>query len=269
MIISTRQTSTPGAGPDPNAVGAAAALPADAVVEPITLPHGAPIELACILLPADDLDTAAYDAAVADAVDRCTTWIGEQAAADAPLQVPLYGTHVIWHPRRAAAIAPADRVASLRTALTDFARLEAELRGVEAGLADSLDRVEGDAAVVYGVDEHSFARRRELTERYRSAIALRRRLAVVAPAVARPAPQPPTLAGQVGERLRDRTRLAERLEHAVEQADLVERVYAACGDRIGDFAISRRHSALEWVIILLLAAELVLLCVDLLAGRTS
>jgi uncharacterized Rmd1/YagE family protein len=73
----------------------------------------------------------------------------------------------------------------------------------------------------------------------------------------------------VGERLRDRTRLAERLEHAVERADLVERVYAACGDRIGDFAISRRHSALEWVIILLLAAELVLLCVDLLAGRTS
>lgn len=270
MIFTTRHAAVSGAEAGAPFVGAAPTLPPDAFVEPITLPHGPPVELACIILPADEHDAAAYDAAVADAIDRCTAWVGERTVGEEPpLQLPLYGTHVIWHARRAAAIAPADRIASLRAALADFARLDDELRSAEAGLAAGLDRVEGDAAVVYEVDERTFARRRELADRYRTAVALRRRLAVIAPAVTRPSPQPPTLAGQVGERLRDRTRLAERLEHAVEQADLVERVYAACGDRIGDFAISRRHSALEWVIILLLAAELIVLCVELLAGRVS
>ena len=86
--------------------------------------------------------------------------------------------------------------------------------------------------------------------------------------VQRPAPQPPTLAGQLGERLRDRTRVLDRIEHAVEQADLLERVYAGCGDRVAELVASRRHLPLEWVIILLLAAEVVLITIDILAART-
>jgi uncharacterized Rmd1/YagE family protein len=84
----------------------------------------------------------------------------------------------------------------------------------------------------------------------------------------RPAPQPPTLAGQLGERLRDRGRVLERLEQAGEQADLLERVYSGCGDRAAEYLTSRRHATLEWVIILLLAVEVVLITVDLLATHT-
>ena len=91
---------------------------------------------------------------------------------------------------------------------------------------------------------------------------------MLAPVLQRPTPQPPTLAGQLGERLRDRTRVVERLEHAVEQADLLERVYAGCADRMAEFVTSRRHLTLEWVIILLLVAEVVLITIDLLATHT-
>jgi uncharacterized Rmd1/YagE family protein len=59
--------------------------------------------------------------------------------------------------------------------------------------------------------------------------------------------------------------VVDRLDHAGEQADLLERVYSGCGDRVAEFVSSRRHAALEWVIILLLAVEIVLITVDLLA----
>ena len=41
-----------------------------------------------------------------------------------------------------------------------------------------------------------------------------------------------------------------------------------CGDRLAEYVSSRRHLTLEWVIILLLAAEVVLITIDLLAART-
>jgi uncharacterized Rmd1/YagE family protein len=37
---------------------------------------------------------------------------------------------------------------------------------------------------------------------------------------------------------------------------------------VAEFVSSRRHLTLEWVIILLLAAEVVLITIDLLANRT-
>ena len=61
---------------------------------------------------------------------------------------------------------------------------------------------------------------------------------------------------------------ARAVDVAVEQADLLERVYSGCGDRVAEFVSSRRHLTLEWVIILLLAAEVVLITIDLLANRT-
>ncbi len=216
-----------------------------------------------------DADGSHADASLAEAIEQGTAWVAEAIQGDEGIvSIPLYGTHVVWSPRRAALIAAADRLPSLRAAVSEFGLLDGELRRIEQVIAAALPRLDGDAPLVYGLDDHSFVRRHELTERYREAISLRRRLAVLAPIATRPAPQPPTLAGQIGERLRERTRLTDRLDHAMEQADLVERVYAACGDRVGDYATSRRHTTLEWVIVLLLAAEVVLLCVDLLASRT-
>jgi hypothetical protein len=156
----------------------------------------------------------------------------------------------------------------MRSALVDFTDREAELRDIERRIGAALEHVDRDAAIAFEADEQAFPRRKELSARFAASVSLRRRLAVLAPVLQRPAPQPPTLAGQLGERLRDRTRVTERLEHAVEQADLLERVYSSCGDRLAEYVSSRRHLTLEWVIILLLAAEVVLITIDLLAART-
>jgi hypothetical protein len=243
---------------------AVAGLPPDTVVERSPLADGGVFEFAAAVPPA--AEEADHDTLTAELVGRATSWV--QAATpggDPPLVVPLYGTHVIWTPRRAVALGPADRLAALRTAVHEFTDREAELRDVERRIAAGLEHVDADAPLAFAFDEQALPRRRELAARFADAIAVRRRLAVLAPVLQRPAPHPPTLASQLGERLRDRSRVVDRLDHAGEQADLLERVYSGCGDRVAEFVSSRRHAALEWVIILLLAVEIVLITVDLLA----
>lgn len=252
--------------PAPATVHGDAGLPSGATIERLSLADGGTLELAVLAVPV--VDAAAHDAVAADMLASGVIW-ATTAPHEPPLTVPLYGTHVTWSPRRAVAIGPADRLPAMRAAILEFTDREAELRDIERRLAGLLGHVDGDALLAFGFDEASLPRRQELAGRFREAVSLRRRLAVLAPALHRPAPQPPTLAGQLGERLRDRTRLVERLEHAVEQVDLVERVYGVCGERSADFLISRRHATLEWIIIVLLAAELVLVTVDLLATRGS
>ncbi|MFM7244044.1 MAG: hypothetical protein ACKO40_07695 [Planctomycetaceae bacterium] len=246
---------------------AVAGLPPDTVVERTPLADGGVFEFAATVLPA--VDDADHDALTAELVGRATSWVeAATPGGDPPLVVPLYGTHVIWSPRRAVALGPADRLTAMRAAVNEFADREAELRDIERRIAAGLKHVDADAALAFGFDEQSFPRRRELAGKFADAVSLRRRLAVLATVLQRPALHPPTLASQLGERLRDRSRVVDRLEHAGEQADLLERVYSGCGDRVADYVSSRRHAALEWVIILLLAVEVVLITVDLLATHT-
>jgi len=259
-MITSPQRPAPAAGHDDGG------LPTGATIERLPLADGGTLELAVLSAPA--VDAVAYDAVAADMLASSLTW-ATTAPDEPPLTLPLYGTHVVWSPRRAVAIGPADRLQAMRAALLEFADREAELRDIERRLAGLLGHVDGDAHLAFEFDEASLPLRQELAGRFREAVSLRRRVAMLAPALQRPAPQPPTLAGQLGERLRDRTRLVERLEHAVEQADLVERVYGGCGERSAEFVISRRHAMLEWVIILLLAAELVLITIELLASNRS
>ena len=241
-------------------------LPPDTTVERMPLADGGAFEVA--LVPLQQGAAAADEGAIGELLARTGSWVAAAApGGDPPVLMPLYGTHVLWTSRRAVAIGPADRLDAMRSAIVDFAEREAELRDIERRIASALDHLDDDAALAFHVDDRALPRRHALAARFVEAVSLRRRLAVLAPVLQRPAPQPPTLAGQLGERLRDRTRVVERLEHAVEQADLLERVYTGCGDRLSEFASSRRHLALEWVIILLLAAEVVLITLDLLANH--
>jgi hypothetical protein len=249
------------------AAGAIDGLPPDTTVERMPLADGSIFELAVAAMP--DTTPADHDAVLTELVGRATSWVAAATpGTDPPLVVPLYGTHVVWSPRRGVAIGPADRLAHVRTAVVEFADREAELRDIERRIAAGLDHVDGDAPLAFIIDEQSLPRRRDLAKRFADTISLRRRLSTLAPILQRPAPQPPTLAGQLGERLRDRARVMERLEHATDQADLLERVYTACGERVAEYVTSRRHTALEWLIILLLAVEVVLIVVDLLATHT-
>ena len=90
------------------------------------------------------------------------------------------------------------------------------------------------------------------------------KIARLSPRIHLPPEHPPTLAGQLGERLRDRSRLADREEFADEQLDTIIRLYETSGQRVSEFTLAHREYILIWVIVLLLGAEILLLLIDLL-----
>ncbi len=183
--------------------------------------------------------------------------------------VPLYGCHVAVTPGRAAVLGPPARLDGLAAAVIEFANREAELRQLERRCTDLLESLNDDAHHAFQFDTQSLGHRDMLAARFREAVAVRVQLALAAPTVHAAAVHPPTLASQLGERLRDRTRLVERHEFAIERAELAERFYEASGQRAADFGIARRQMGLEWAIVVLLVIQTVLLIIDILAGRAA
>lgn len=241
-------------------------LPLTARTERVELGAGRVLELLAVPL----MDGA--DETLAGVTAAAGRWVAATVARPGgppPVTLPLYGCHVAWAADRAAVVGPPDRLGELEAAVVEFATREAELHAAEARVDQLLAMLDADAAVAFACDDHHLARRSELAARFREAVDLRRRLALLAPRVQPPPLHPPTLAAQVGERLRERTRLVERLDHATDRAELVERVYESCGQRMSDLGIARRQMGLEWAIVILLVIQTVLLLVDLLASRVT
>ena len=52
---------------------------------------------------------------------------------------------------------------------------------------------------------------------------------------------PPTLAGQIGERLRDRSRLIDREEFVSEQLEIMIRLYETTGQRVSEYTLAHEN----------------------------
>ena len=180
--------------------------------------------------------------------------------------VTLPGARIFWAPGRAVAVASPGRAGVVRAALLEFVRTEDELRGIETELTELWPQLEADSPLAFEFAERSVRGRRHLARRFARVISLRAGLARLTPRILLPHAHPPTLAGQVGERLRDRSRLAQRLEFLEGQLEVFERVYDACAQRSSDFMLARRSHALEWVIIVLLLSQIILVGVEMMSA---
>lgn len=229
-------------------------LPAGSQIEPAALPGGGDL----LLVPVAEADGA-------NLMPQLLAWV-EQAALVPPTVLELYGTVVIWTPSRVAAASAADRLPRATAAVTEFTATVIELAAIEGAIAGLWSDYEADLSCGFAVAAADASRLPELAERYRQSMSLAGRLARLSPRIHRPPEHPPTLAGQLGERLRDRCRLADREEFADDQLETIIRLYEGCGQRASDRMLAQREHVLTWVIVLLLAAETVLLLVDLLAA---
>ena len=265
---SVRSSSTPGSE---GRAELPAGLPQAAEIRRIVLAEGRPFD--ALVVPCDDDDGSVASPRLAAVAHAWITAAGPSAPSSpgtpTVVSIPLYGCHVIWAPGRGAVVGSAARVEPLAMALVEFAAREADLRDLEHRGSRLIETIDGDASAAFEFDERLLGRRPELAGRFREAVAVRRSLALLAPAVHVPPVHPPTLASQLGERLRDRTRLAERHELATDRADFALQVYEACGQRASEFGIARRQMGLEWAIIVLLVAQTILAVVELLASRSS
>ncbi|MCY2964038.1 MAG: hypothetical protein NT069_10405, partial [Planctomycetota bacterium] len=152
-------------------------------------------------------------------------------------------------------------------AIIEFAFYDAELRQIEREIANGWPALETDSPMAFDFNEKSLRRRGELGQRFQRVVSLRARLSQILPMVHRPPIHPPTLASQIGDRLRERGRLVERLDFAASQLEVFERVYELCGQRASDFSQAHKGHVLEMIIIVLLLGQTLLLLVEMLAAR--
>ncbi len=252
--------SSPDSTPAP---GIPAGVPATSRVE--MLPTAAGSSHALLLVPRTGDESP-------DAAEVLHRWVAETPVSrprhriELPILLRLYNVDLVWSPSRSAAFASEERCASIREALTDFTNLEAELTAIEDGITAAWPAYEADLPYAYGFSDASFSVRDTLLARYGTVKSLQGRLARLTKQITQPAPQPPTLAGQIGERLRERLRVEERDEAADGELEVLSDHYDACGQRASDFMIARRENMLSWTIIVLLATETLLFAIDLLSN---
>ncbi len=232
-------------------------LPAPLNRRAVALPLGTKqaAELELLSIPSDSPEDAELAA-------RLREWVA--AGATTAQMITFQGTLLFWGTGRAAVIAPAERLVALETVLAELAYYEGELHDVERQLGAAWPDLEADGGPAFEFDERSAKQRDRLAKRFRQLLGLRARLTRVLPFVLTPHVYPPTLASQVSERLRERLRMRHRVEMIQEQLEVFERIYDTCAQRASDYRANRKNHLLEMVIIVLLAAQTLLVLFEVL-----
>jgi hypothetical protein len=222
------------------------------------------IDLELWLVPTEEQDDEALVEALRSALAAGAE--RDPAAPPPPLVVALQSAHVLWTPGVLVLCAPRARWFSLRRAAIDAAFVASELAALECAVEAAWAEIEADAALAFEAHERALPRREELRNRFERTLRRRMQAARLAPRIHLPHVHPPTLASQLAERLRERARLPERLEHLREKLELQSHAVELASQRFSDFAVARTGHTLEWVIIVLLAAQTILLLIELLAS---
>ena len=192
--------------------------------------------------------------------ERAREWVEAGARKTNPNSqfFTLQGAQIFWTPGRLAVIAQADRMDTVRLALVEVSWYEAELRDIEQTVGEAWPQLESDMPLAFEIDDRSIRQRRQLMKRFQQVLLIQARLARLAPHVDCPHQHPPTLASQVAERFRERTRMVHRCEFLDEQVEVFEKIYDSCGQRASDFMLNRSSNMLEWIIIVLLSTQILL-----------
>jgi hypothetical protein len=203
--------------------------------------------------------------------DGLRAWIEQTApsmaapsmAAPSLVTVKIQDAQVWWRPGAAVVFAAPQRIGPLLLGLVDFAYHEGELRKLEQEIAASWPELEEDSPLAYDVNADNFAREKILGSRMQQALRRRQRHARIEPHLLLPAAHLPAPAQSLGERLREEARTEDRLEILDGQIEACEQVYEMSSQRMGEYRNSRREFILECLIIVLLAAETIIMLAEL------
>jgi hypothetical protein len=198
--------------------------------------------------------------------DELSRWVGASTFANmgAPFGTVLHGVQVFWRPGRAAILAAADRMDAVLKAVVEFCFYENELRNLEREIGESWPQLEAHMPLAHEATTADLRRGAELAKLTAQTLQRRMRHARLQPHLNRTATQMTLQAQELGQRLREKCRAEDRHETLDGQLATFERVCEMASQRLSDFRASQGERKLEWVIIVLLAAEVLLLLGELL-----
>jgi hypothetical protein len=175
--------------------------------------------------------------------------------APPPLLVKYRGVEVTWRPTRATLQCDPDQAESLLSAIVEFTHYERELRRIEQEIADAWPELDQDRPLAFEVTPADLVRSQLVGARMDRTFRRRMRHARIEPHLFEPDPKFPAASQKLGEELRERSRTEARLETIDGQLEVFEHIYEMAGQRIGEYRAAREEHILEWIIIVLLAAE--------------
>jgi hypothetical protein len=188
---------------------------------------------------------------------------GSGGGSDAQISVKAGDASVLWRQERAVVAYGGGQLAEVLEAVVEFSFIERLLSGLEREVSLGWPGVEQDTPLAYKIEAADLDRDREIGLRARSVLQLRMRHVRAEPLVARAPVRFGRLAAELGEELREQARFEQRLEVLDGQIEVQEYVYELASQRLGEYRHAREGFIIEVVIVALLAAEVVLLLLDL------
>jgi len=181
------------------------------------------------------------------------------AGALPPVYIKYRGVELMWRPGHAMLQGDSGQAESLLPAVVEFAHYECELRRIEGEIADTWAELEQDKGLAFEVSPADLKRGEAVGERMNRTLQRRIRLARIEPHLYDPDASLPAASQKLGEELRDKARMDARLETVDAQLEVFEGIYEMSGQRMGEFRAAQQEHVLEWTIIALLGAELLLM----------
>jgi hypothetical protein len=192
------------------------------------------------------------------------SWIGSDTP---PVVIKTDAGTVRWRAGRAVVQASAGDCKALLPAVIEFAFYEGELRKLEQAVAPFEATADADVSHAY---EMTPKHRRHWDRLYRTMeqlYRLRLQFARLEPHLHRPSATLPSEARRLFARLASKAQVADRLEAISDRLETCEDLYEGACDRITDYKAYRKGNWLEIAIVILLAAETILLLVQGHLGR--
>lgn len=176
-----------------------------------------------------------------------------------PVYVRYRGVELQWHPGRAVLLCDPEQVEALLAAVAEFAHYEGELRRIEQEIAAAWHEIEQDNTLAFDVTPTDLGRSDAVGIRMERTFRRRILFARIEPHLGLPAADLPAAAQKLGEELREKAGVESRAEIVDSQLEVFEHIYEMASQRMGEYKAARQGHIMEWVIIVVLAAETLLM----------
>jgi len=186
----------------------------------------------------------------------------DDPGAPPPVFIKYRGVELTWRPGHVMLQCDSEQAESLLSAVIEFTHYEYELRRIEGEIANAWAELEQDKSLAFEVTPPDLERSQAVGGRMNGVLQRRIRLARIEPHLYEPDARMPAASRKLGEELREKARTETRLETVDGQLEVFEGIYEMSGQRMGEYRAARQEHVLEWIIIVLLAAEMLLLLVQ-------
>lgn len=206
---------------------------------------------------------------VAEVAEKFAAWAERVATSDAafPVYVKARGVEVWWCPGQAVLQCNPEEADALRAEVVEFTFYERELRRLETEIAASWNSLEKDRRLACTVTDVDLRESDAFFDRMSSALERRIRFARLEPHLLTPDRTGLAAAQTLGRSLREEAGVEERAEALDAHLAVFEQVYELASPRMGESRDAHEGQRIEWIIIWLLVAEVVLSLLQVLLKR--